>query len=876
VGIALAGLTAGIVALLALVVPTSPPPPATTAADARAAYGKLPLSFIPNRGQNDARVRYYAQAPGFGFYLTDDKAVLSLAKGKRGTALEMRFVGANPDSRLVAGGPMPGKVNYLTGSQHHTNLSTYREVTYRDLWPGIDMVFRGAGGQLKYEFHVAAGADPSRIRLAYAGAGGLTVGAEGHLAIATPLGTLRDARPVSYQRVGGERVPVGSRYTLHGATGYGFALGSHDAARRLVIDPGLEYSTYIASPALEEPTAIALGPNRAAYLAGTVYGSGFPATPGAFDVTSNHPSAPDIYVAQLDPAGSELVYATYLGGTRFDYATGLDVDASGKAYVSGYTNSTDFPITAGVVDTQFEGTVEAVVTKLNPSGSALEYSTYLGGNYEDYAYGIAVDAAGSAHLTGRTTSSDFPTTNGAYDRVNHDYEDAFVTKLNPNGSAFAYSTYLGGNNYDHSEAIALDGGGGVYVAGYTHSADFPTTAGAFDSSHDLSADVFITRMNPAGTALLASTYLGRTAFDRPTDVAVGQDGSPYVAAMEGSNDFVAKLDPGLSAVFYSNYPVVATIEAVAVDAAGSAHLTGNAGSNFSPTSDGFDTTPNGSSDAYVMKLDPAGSTVSYATFLGGSASDKGADIALDTVGGIYVTGETSSTDYPTTPGAYAPSTPYAHSNEIFVTKLNPPEGFPRPKTARAVEVSLVPDYIRCDEPSSNHGPPLAYPSCDPPLLGSGELTLGTPDSNGLPARGTGLARYLAVPGNPATPADEADVQISFALHDVHNRFVFTEYTGEVRLVSPLRITDKFEIPGTTMTDVPLATNVSCAGTVDPGTGSSCALVTTVEALLPGAVTEGKRSVWELGQVRVEDAGPDDDVDTTADNTLLMTQGVFVP
>ena len=209
-------------------------------AQARSAYGKLPLSFVPNRGQVDPEVRYYAQAPGAGFFLTGDKAVVALTKDNRGTALELRFVGANPHASLEPGRRGPGTVNYLTGSDHQTGLSPYGEVTYRDLWPGIDMVFRGQGGKLKYEFHVAAGADPSRIKLRYAGADGLSLTRAGGLSIATPVGPLHDSPPASYQRIGDKRVVVGSRYVLDGGGGYGFALATHDATRPLVIDPGLE------------------------------------------------------------------------------------------------------------------------------------------------------------------------------------------------------------------------------------------------------------------------------------------------------------------------------------------------------------------------------------------------------------------------------------------------------------------------------------------------------------------------------------------------------------------------------------------------------------------------------------------------------------
>ncbi len=233
-------LCAALAALLTAIALSSAapaPPVAMNDAEVRAAYGELPLSFVANRGQIDKPVRYYAEAPGLGVFLTENKAVLSLAKGKRGVALEMRFPGASADARLEPGRRGEGKINHLTGSARHTGLAPYGQVTYRDLWPGIDMVFRGQGGTLKYEFHVAPGADPSRIGVAYRGAEGLSLGAAGNLLIATPLGTLRDARPVSYQRIGGKRVAVESRYALKGSSAYGFALGRHDPGRPLVIDP---------------------------------------------------------------------------------------------------------------------------------------------------------------------------------------------------------------------------------------------------------------------------------------------------------------------------------------------------------------------------------------------------------------------------------------------------------------------------------------------------------------------------------------------------------------------------------------------------------------------------------------------------------------
>ena len=262
--------------------------PGRTKQHAADSYGKLPLAFVPNRGQTDKSVRYYAQGPGRAFYFTPDKAVLTFTKKEKGVALHLTPLGASPSMRLVASERAPGKVNYLIGSEHHRNLPTYRELAYRNVWPGVDLVFRGQGGRLKYELRVQAGADLSRIGLAYGGADGVSVGKGGNLLIQTPLGTLRDARPHSYQRIGGKHVPVDSRYAVksHG-NAYGFALGSsYDSRHPLVIDPGIEYSTFLGGSGSDRADGVAVDAAGSAYVTGRA-GSGFPTTAGAFDTSSN-------------------------------------------------------------------------------------------------------------------------------------------------------------------------------------------------------------------------------------------------------------------------------------------------------------------------------------------------------------------------------------------------------------------------------------------------------------------------------------------------------------------------------------------------------------------------------------------------------------
>ena len=316
------------------------------------AYGNLPLSFVPNAGQTDQSVRYHAHGAGFSFFFTQDKAVLSLAKGERGQALELHFLGSSPAATLETGNSAPGTVNYLTAGAGHTNLPTYEQLIYRGLWPGIDMVFAGRDGSLKYEFHLAPGADPSDIRLGYTGADGLSVSRDGALLIDTPLGALTDSSPTSYQTIDGRQAAVESRYALE-ANSYGFALGHYDRSQPLVIDPALDYATFLGGSGTDEGHEVAVDASGSAYVMGNTASADFPTTAGAFDTTLG--GARDAFVTKLNPAGTGLVYSTYLGGSGDEFGLSVALDASGSAYVTGDTTSADFPTTAGAFDTAITG-----------------------------------------------------------------------------------------------------------------------------------------------------------------------------------------------------------------------------------------------------------------------------------------------------------------------------------------------------------------------------------------------------------------------------------------------------------------------------------------------------------------------------------------
>jgi hypothetical protein len=666
------------------------------------AYGKLPLSFVPNEGQTDKAVRYYAQGAGYGFYFTHKGAMLSFADGKgRGHALALDFLGANPDATLTAQERLAGEVNHLVGNdpaKWQQGLPTHGELLYGGLWPGIDMAVRGEGGNLKYEFHLKPGSSIDDVRLGYRGAEGLKVGTGGELLVQTPLGVLKDAAPVSYQRIGGERVAVESRYRLTGDGGYAFAVGAYDPRYPLVIDPGLDYSTFLGGAFGDTGQGIAVDGSGSAYVTGNTGFTGgstgstdYPTTTGAFDTSYN--DFGDAFVTKLNASGSALVYSTFLGGVGGDYGKDIAVDGSGRAYVTGETCCGRYPTTRGAFDRTSNGEFDAFVTKLNASGSALAYSTYLGGTKYDRGSAIAV-RDGRAYVTGLTQQgTDYPTTSGAFDRTGNGENDAFVTKLNASGSALAYSTYLGGTNTDEGEGIAVDGSGRAHVAGLTWSGNYPTTTGAFDTSHNGFGDAFVTKLNAAGSALAYSTYLGGTDVEAGRGIAV-RGGSAYVTGETQSTDyptttgafdtsgggsnyeaFVTKLNAAGSALAYSTFLGGSSFDGgkdIAVDGTGSAYVTGLTHSTNYPTTTGaFDTTYADRGDAFVAKLDAAGSALAYSTYLGGNRTfDEGIGIAVGGTGSAYVTGQTfndtnfGDTVYPTTPGAFNTT-----GGTVFVTKL---------------------------------------------------------------------------------------------------------------------------------------------------------------------------------------------------------------
>jgi hypothetical protein len=544
------------------------------------------------------------------------------------SVLRLQFIGADTGQIASEGSALPGRVNYIRGQDRakwHTNIATYPSIAYENLYPGIGLRYSGKGGNLKGTYVVSPNADPSNIKWRYAGAQSTTLDDEGSLRIAVGVAdgqpiTLTEEAPVAWQEIDGRLMPVDARYQLAGDGAISFLLGTYNPSYPLTIDPTISYSTYLGGSGSDICVGIAVR-NGNAYLTGWTNSTDFPRL-NAVQPTY-HGGAYDVFVTQLSASGSSLVYSTYLGGSDWDQAQSIAVDAQGNAYVTGQTSSLDFPVLNAFQPTLGGFGNDAFVTKLNPTGSALVYSTYLGGSATDNGYRVAVDTDGSALVTGTTYSANFPKLN-PYQPNLLGSNDAFVTRFAPNGQALTFSTYLGGSEVDYGNGIAVDTLGRVYVVGYTFSQDFPVL-NAFQFNNFGGSDAFVTRFNADGQSLSYSTYLGGS----------GQDIQ--------ANDLAW---------------------VVTVDAAGSAYVTGETMSSSFPTRNPFQSSYGGGfQDAFVTKFTPAGNDLVYSTFLGGTGTDEGEGIAVDSAGQVYVGGSTNSANFPT-------RNPISDHGRAFMTTLN--------------------------------------------------------------------------------------------------------------------------------------------------------------------------------------------------------------
>ena len=675
------------------------------------AHPKLPLSFIQNQGQLDSATAFAVSGPRGWAHFTHGSIAFELSKpGAPDRTCRMRIglAGANTNARIDGVGKLQGTVNYLIGrnsSDWKTGVPTYGAVTYTNVWPGIKLIYRGDAGRLKYDAYVSPGASLSRIRFTYAGVDGMSISKSGDLVVRTPVGSFTEGRPGIYQVVGGRKIWLKGGFTLDGNT-VGFRVSNYNRSLPLVIDPAsdIAWSTFLGGSGWDEANAMAIDGSRCLYVAGLTQSSDFPATSGAYDVSYDGTADnADAFVAKLNATGTALLYATYIGGSDWDEVRSIAVDSSGCAYLAGSTKSTDFPASAGAPYTTQKGGFDGFVAKLSADGSALLYATYLGGADWDEANAIAVDSAGCAYVAGYANSSDYPTTSGAYQTTSNSpgNPDAFVTKINAAGSGLVYSTYLGGSWNDCANSIAVDASGCAYVAGGTNSNQsmfpgFPVTLGAYKATAQASNTgdhSFVTKLNASGSGLTYSTLLARTGVgDEANAIAVDSTGYAYIAGKNldalfpwtpgafkvvstegGSSCYIVKLNTTGTAAVYSGYVGggrVDTACAIAVDSAGSATIAGyTESSQFYTTADALDRTHNGPTfvtDAFVTRINPAGSAITYSTLLGSSGEDFASAIALDSFGDASVAGTTSGSDFPTTPGSLKTTIGYYDG---FVTRL---------------------------------------------------------------------------------------------------------------------------------------------------------------------------------------------------------------
>jgi len=623
----------------------------------------------------------------------------------------MRLLDANPQARLTGTNQMPGVVNYLMGNdpaQWRTGVPTYAGVLVHDLYPGVDLSYYGNNQQLEYDFIIAPGADSSSIRLRFDGVNRLTINPAGELVIKLGTDEIRQPPPELYQVVSGSRRPVSGGYELEGGRTVRFKTGDYDHSLPLRIDPLVNYSTYFGGNYGDEILGVKLDTNGAVYIAGETVSTsfGFPLPPGGFTPTFQGGKINgDAFIAKFDNTGSNLVYFTYLGGIGNDGALDLAVDSAGRAFVTGFTDSTNFPVANAlfpkISGKFFQGLhqfqTDAFVTELNETGSALVYSTYLGGGFTDRGIGIALEPSGAASVTGFTASTNFPVTASAYQTKLAGSNDVFVTRLAPGGSSLLYSTYLGGTNIDEGQGIALDPAGLIYITGYTGSTNFPVSTNAlqtrlnqadnptqkYKGDRRVTLDGFVARLDPSGSgasSLLYSTLLGGTNNDAGFRIALDLQTNVYIAGNSSSLDFLntnhlvdfpvgtnknhrINSDGFLTKLSFNTGPATVQYSALfggttndtawglAVAPSGEVFVSGiTTSSNFPIANVGgplLKYTNSGRADAFVMALNTNASQLLYSGFLGGKRDDFGFAIAVDQFGTAWVAGQTQSTNFPT-------------------------------------------------------------------------------------------------------------------------------------------------------------------------------------------------------------------------------------
>ncbi|MCU0631571.1 MAG: SBBP repeat-containing protein, partial [Methanolinea sp.] len=594
-----------------------------------------PLRFIENAGQSEDEVEYVVISDDGSIFFTVSgmtvRLVTMVENTPTTTLVGYRFVGAEPAPLITGLDPLEGKVNFLVGNDPGkwlTGIPTYKRIQYHELYSGIDLQYEGTPEGLKSAFIVAPGASPDDIILEYSGIEGMTLDDDGSLRIRSAAGELMELPPVCFQEIDGEEVQVSASYILKGGNRVGFVTGPYDRSRPLIIDPVMKYGLYLRGIGVAYGRSVAVDSSGNAYVTGESFPAPYTMAEGSYGVSGE---GTDVVVAKINADGTAPMYVTYLGGSGDETGRGISVDVAGHAYITGQTDSTDFP-TVDAIQDYLAGATDAFAVKLSPDGSTPIFSTYLGGAGEDRGNGVDVDGEGDAYITGNTLSPDFPVVVPDHNTTYGGNQDAFILKISGDGSLIFFSEFLGGSKLDAGSGVAVDSEGNSYVTGETFSRNFPvrnamqpTLAGGVWS------DAFITKVSPDGDAFLYSTYLGGT-----------------------------QVDSGRS---------------IGVDAKGRAHVTGGTILGVFPVKNPYQG-PGGCADAFYSRLSPDGSSLEYSTYIGGINNDEGKGIAVDSCGSAYVTGFTFSHDLPLV-NPYQPyfgvgGTPFSTAvSDAFVAKFVP-------------------------------------------------------------------------------------------------------------------------------------------------------------------------------------------------------------
>lgn len=646
-----------------------------------AAYAALPLAFEANQGQVDPQVKYMARGNGYKLYLASSEVVFTLHKRGgdsevrqmmmnrriglskiksilrhrqqtlQAAAVHMYMLGANPDAQLAAQEPQEGKVNYFIGkdpSQWHSGVPLFGQVSYRRLYPGVDLAFHGSGKQLEFDYLVSAGADTKAIALGFRGTDRVTTNVAGSLVLTTAAGTMELNRPVAYQERNGQREIVDARYVVH-AGKVKFALGPYDHNRQLVIDPTVTYSTYFGGDFADYGLAIAVDASGNEYVAGATDSD---TIPGWNSPTNS--SSFDIFVTKISSAGA-LLNTTEFGGSGDDFPGGIAVDGTG-IYVSGTTDSSDFPVTPGAAQTVFvgggtDGNNDAFAAKLTlagllgPSVSGT-WATYINGSDSTSGLAMAIDGSENVYVVGETFAPDLGGVTGGVNPLpkggainlglGTGDDDGYIVKLNSTGTAFDLVSYIGGSGPDLATGVALDGSGNIYISGETISTDLPlvnalqSTCGTDGNCNSGQDDAFIAAIKVDLTGYTYLTYYGGSGIDDAFAITADSGGDVFITGQTQSSDFPTVGTP----------PYQASLA--------------------------------GTQNAFLVELNPTGSAATYGTYLGGNGTDLGLGIAQDGSGNAYITGQTSSTQ--TSPGAFPlvnPTQPaFGGSTDAFVTVLS--------------------------------------------------------------------------------------------------------------------------------------------------------------------------------------------------------------